>query len=75
MVPLSATEEAFLTMILEEHAGLIQRADARRNQRMAVLLKEKSVPSDVPVTVEPRQGDQPAFLAYDSESTSATSGS
>jgi hypothetical protein len=41
-VTLSATEEAFVAMVIEEHTALVKNADARRDTRMKVLLGEKA---------------------------------
>lgn len=62
-VPLSGTEEAFVAIVLEEHAALVRAADQKRDSRMAVLLAEKAIPANAPVRVE-REGDGPAHLVY-----------
>jgi len=61
-VLLSATEEAFVAMVLEEHAALVRNADARRENRMSVLLKEKGIPASLPVTID--KVDGVAVLVY-----------
>jgi hypothetical protein len=60
-VTLSATEEAFVAMVIEEHTALVKNADARRDTRMKVLLGEKAIPDGVHVTIE-RQGAGSALV-------------
>lgn len=55
-VPLSGTEAAFVQMVLEEHGALIRNADRRRDERMQVLLKEKSIPDGVHVRLASEDG-------------------
>lgn len=52
-VDLSETECAFVRMVIEEHTALIQNANARKEQRLAVLLKEKGVPDGTPASINP----------------------
>ena len=63
--PLSDVEEAFVAMILEEHQALVRQADARRDQRIAPLLRAKDIPESKPVRIEARTADGPAQLVYD----------
>lgn len=48
-VVLSGTEAAFVDMVLEEHKARFALADRRRDERMAVLLREKGIPEGVQV--------------------------
>jgi hypothetical protein len=68
--PLSATEEAFVAMVLEEHTALVRNADAKRNARMKVLLDEKGVPAGLHVTID--KVDGVAALVYTPTDASAT---
>lgn len=61
---LSESQEAFVAMILEEHAALIRHADQKRDQRLQPLLKEKGIPDGVSVKIE-RQKDGPAQFVYE----------
>ena len=63
--PLSDVDEAFLSMILEEHRALVAQADQRREQRIAPLLKAKSIPEGKACRVEARTADSPAQLVHD----------
>jgi hypothetical protein len=63
MVPLTATEAAFVQMVMEEHAARIRLADRQRDERMKVLLDEKGIPSGVIVS-RAMQADVP-ILTYD----------
>jgi hypothetical protein len=63
-VPITATEEAYTRLVLEEHAALIRQADARRDQRMAVLLTEKGIPTAAPIQLVPATETTPACFTY-----------
>ena len=62
---LTATEEAYLAMVQQEHAQLIRTADARREERMKPLFQDKGIPPGIPVNAEARTADTPAYLIYD----------
>lgn len=49
-VPLSATEAAFVQMVLEAHRARVAIADETRDRQMAVLLSERGIPSGISVT-------------------------
>lgn len=48
-VTLSPVEAAYVQMVLEEHAALVQMADKTRDRRMATLLTEHGIPKGLPV--------------------------
>lgn len=62
--PLSASEEAYVAMVLEEHATAIRAADQKRDERMKPLLAEKGIPEGFPVKIEKLDPKKPAVLAY-----------
>lgn len=62
---LSATEEAYLAMVQQEHAYAIRAADARRDERLKPLLADKQVPNGIAVNVEARTASSPAQLVWE----------
>jgi hypothetical protein len=64
-IPLTPTEEAYLTLVTSQHAAQIQAADAMKNERVNILLTDKGIPLGIPVGAEARTADTPACLTYD----------
>lgn len=64
-IPISHTEEAYLSLIMTEHAKEVAKADARKNEAVNVLLTDKNIPLTAKVTMEARQGIIPAHLVFD----------
>lgn len=71
---LTATEEAYLAMVQQEHAQTIKAADARRDERLKPLLADKQIPQGVPVNVQARANGEPAYLTYDGPGISPPTG-
>lgn len=63
-VPLSATEEAYVALVIAVHANAVAVAASERDARLQVLLTEKGVPAGVSANVEGRVGDDPAHLVF-----------
>lgn len=50
-VLLSATEEAYVTLVFEEHAAMVRVADQRKSDRMQVVFTDKGVPAGTQVNI------------------------
>lgn len=51
IIPLSKTELAYVSMVMEEHAALIRNADNVRGNRLSPLIDEKGIPRDAAINV------------------------
>lgn len=64
---LSEVENAFVSMVQEEHAALIHQADKVRDGRMAVLLRSKNIPDDGRLVSVERTEDGKAALVFEGD--------
>ena len=64
-VPLSRTEEAFVAMVSEEYRAAAINAEQLKNSRLMVLRQDKNIAANIDLRINPRMGEHPMELEYD----------